>query len=159
MILPRADSEHPYEGGETAFYNYIRKVRRVGKQTPHNLALRFEGMPGEFLQIDWGEVRNVAFTKEGMEPQTRYFFAARLKHSRYMYVSFHMDMREETLLRCLIGCFTEIDGVPWVVVTDNMKTAVLGRNEHHERHASNHLDSLAIESFLRKRNKNRSLVR
>jgi transposase len=132
LELARADRDHPYTAGETAFYDYVRKVRRARKQSPADLALRFEGVAGEFLQIDWGEVRNVAFTKEGMEHQTRYFFAARLKYSRYMYVSFHTDMREETLLRCLISCFTEIDGVPWVVVTDNMKTAVLGRNEHHE---------------------------
>src|SRR5256886_6717760 len=145
LQLARAHPEHPYRGGETAFYDYVRKVRRARKQTPRNLALRFEGVPGEFLQIDWGEVRNVAFTKEGMEPQTRYFFAARLKHSRYMYVSFHTDMREETLLRCLIGCFTEIDGVPWVVVTDNMKTAVLGRNEHHEPIWNPAYQKLAVE--------------
>jgi transposase len=145
LELARADSEHPYEGGETAFYDYIRKVRRARKQTPNNLALRFEGMPGEFLQIDWGEVRHVAFTKEGMEHQTRYFFAARLKYSRYMYVSFHTDMREETLLRCLISCFTQIDGVPWVVVTDNMKTAVLGRNEHHEPVWNPAYQKLAVE--------------
>ena len=91
-----------------------------------------KALPGEFLQIDWGEVRELAFTKAGMESQTRYFFAARLKYSRYMYVSFHTDMREETLLRCLIACFAEIDGVPWAVVTDNMKTAVLGRDEQHQ---------------------------
>jgi transposase len=132
LELARANTDHPYSGGETAFYDYVRKVRRARKQTPRNLALRFEGIPGEYLQIDWGEVRDVAFTKAGMEPQTRYFFAARLKYSRYMYVSFHTDMREETLLRCLIACFAQIDGVPWAVVTDNMKTAVLGRDEHHQ---------------------------
>ncbi len=123
LELARADVEHPYTGGETAFYDYIRKVRRARKQTPGDLALRFEGVPGEFLQIDWGEVRNMAFTRPELEGQTRYFFAARLKYSRYMWVSFHTDMREETLLRCLIACFTTIGGVPWVLVTDNMKTA------------------------------------
>jgi len=112
LEIARADPERPYVGGETAFYDYVRKIRRARKQTPRNLALRFEGVPGEFLQIDWGEVRDFAFTKAGTEPQTRYFFAARLTYSRYMYVSFHTDMREETLLRCLIACFTEIDGVP-----------------------------------------------
>jgi transposase len=132
LELARANTGHAYAGGETAFYDYVRKVRRALKQTPGNLALRFEGVPGEFLQIDWGEVRDFAFTKAGMESQTRYFFAARLTYSRYMYVSFHTDMREETLLRCLIACFAEIDGVPWAVVTDNMKTAVLGRDEHHQ---------------------------
>ena len=107
-------------------------MRRARKQTPRKLALRFEGIPGEYLQIDWGEVRAVAWTSAGMEPQTRYFFAARLKYSRYMYVSFHTDMPEETHLRSLIACFAQIDGVPWAVVTDNMKTAVLGRDEHHQ---------------------------
>lgn len=37
------------------------------------------------------------FTQAGREGQTRYFFAARLQDSRFMYVSFHTDMREETL--------------------------------------------------------------
>jgi transposase len=145
LELARANTDHPYTGGETTFYDYVRKVRRARKQTPRNLALRFEGVPGEFLQIDWGEVRDVAFTKAGMEPQTRYFFAARLKYSRSMYVSFHTDMREETLLRCLIACFAEIDGVPWAVVTDNMKTAVLGRDEHHQPIWNPAYQKLAVE--------------
>ena len=111
LEMARADPDHPYTGGETAFYDYVRKIRRARKQTPRNLALRFEGVPGEYLQIDWGEVRDMPLTKAGMEGQTRYFFAARLKYSRDMYVSFHTDMREETLLRCLIACFTVLDGV------------------------------------------------
>jgi transposase len=145
LELARANTDHPYSGGETAFYDYVRKVRRARKQTPRNLALRFEGVPGEFLQIDWGEVRDFAFTKAGMESQPRYFFAARLKYSRYMYVSFHTDMREETLLRCLIACFAEIDGVPWAIVTDNMKTAVLGRDEHHQPIWNPAYQKLAVE--------------
>jgi transposase len=145
LELARADAEHPYIGGDTAFYDYVRKERRARKQTPRDLALRFEGVPGEFLQIDWGEVRNMAFTKPGLEGHTRYFFAARLKYSRYMYVSFHSDMREETLLRCLIGCFQTIGGVPWVVVTDNMKTAVLGRNAQHEPVWNPAYQKLAVE--------------
>ena len=148
LELARADGDHPYTGGESAFYDYVRKVRRARQQTPRNLALRFEGVPGEFLQIDWGEVRNVAFTKEGMEPQTRYFFAARLKYSRYMYVSFHSNMQEETLLRCVIACFAEIDGVPWAVVTDNMKTAVLGRDDHHQPIWNPAYQKLAVEGVL-----------
>lgn len=38
------------------------------------------------------------------------------------------NMQEETVLRLLIECFQTIGDVPWVVVIDNMKTAVLGRN-------------------------------
>src|SRR5713101_706100 len=145
LELARAEVKHPYTGGDTAFYDYVRKERRARKQTPRDLALRFEGVPGEFLQIDWGEVRGMAFTKPELAGQTRYFFAARLKYSRYMYVSFHTDMREETLLRCLIGCFQTIGGVPWVVVTDNMKTAVLGRNAQHEPVWNPAYQKLAVE--------------
>ena len=145
LELARANTDHPYTGKDTAFYDYVRKLRRARKQTPGNLALRFEGVPGEFLQIAWGEVRGLEFCKEGMEPQTRYFFAARLKYSRYMYVSFHTDMREETLLRCLIACFAEIDGVPWAVVTDNMKTAVLGRDEQNQPIWNPAYQKLAVE--------------
>lgn len=145
LELAHANTEHPYAGKDTAFYDYVRKIRRARKQAPGNLALRFEGVPGEFLQIDWGEVRGLEFHKAGMEPQTRYFFAARLKYSRYMYVSFHTDMREETLLRCLIACFAEIDGVPWAVVTDNMKTAVLGRDEQNQPIWNPAYQKLAVE--------------
>ncbi len=132
LEMAQADAHHPYTASETAFYDYVRKLRRARKQTPHHVAIRFEGLPGEYLQIDWGEVRAMAFTKEGLGGQTRYFFAARLKYSRYMCVSFQQDMREETLLRCLLACFVDIGGVPWVVVTDNMKTAVLGRDDGHQ---------------------------
>ena len=123
----RSDSTHPYQGSETAFYDYVRKLRREHKPSPREVALRFEGMAGEFLQVDWGEVRDLPLTHAG-EARTRYFFAARLKYSRFMFVQFHRDMREETFLRALIECFLAIGGVPWVVVTDNMKTAVLGRD-------------------------------
>ena len=125
--LARADAEHPYTGSETAFYDYVRKVRRARQYAPSKVAIRFEGMPGEYLQIDWGEVRDLALVNAG-ETRTRYFFAARLKYSRFMFVRFTHDMQEETLLRLLIECFQTIGGVSWVVVTDNMKTAVLGRD-------------------------------
>src|SRR5450432_1324827 len=34
LELARANTDHAYEGGETAFYDYVRKVRRALKQTP-----------------------------------------------------------------------------------------------------------------------------
>ncbi|HEU5383198.1 MAG TPA: IS21 family transposase [Ktedonobacteraceae bacterium] len=123
----RADLDHAYTGSETAFYDYVRKVRRARQHPVSDVAIRFEGMPGEYLQIDWGEVREMAIENAG-ETRTRYFFAARLKYSRFMFVRFEHDMKEETFLRALIEGFQSIGGVPWVVVTDNLKTAVLGRD-------------------------------
>jgi len=131
LELARADPDHPYTGGPTAFFTYIRNRRRVLGQVP-TLALRFEGLPGEFLQIDWGEVRHFPFSAPALAAATRYFFAARLKYSRFMFVRFTADMREETLLRCVIACFVALGGVPWVVTTDNMKTVTLGRDAQHQ---------------------------
>jgi len=128
LELARADPDHPYTGQATAFYDYVRPLKRARKGTPGEVPIRFEGLPGELLQIDWGEVRRFPFTQPDLHGQTRYFFAARLKYSRFMWVRFTSDMREETLLRCLISSFVALGGVPWVVTSDNMKTIVLGRD-------------------------------
>lgn len=64
--------------------------------------------------------------------QTRYFFAARLKYSHWMFVRFTHDMCEETLLRCLVACLVALGGVPWAVTSDNMKTITLGRDAQNQ---------------------------
>lgn len=134
LELARADPDHPYLGGPTAFFDFIRAFRRQQGllPTPSSVPLRFEGLPGEFLQIDWGEQRNFPFSAPSLKGVTRYFFAARLKYSRFMFVQFTTNMREETLLHCLIACFRAIGGVPWVVTTDNMKTVVLDRDTNNQ---------------------------
>jgi len=133
LELAREDADQPYRGSAAAFYNYVRPLREArGALSVNALAVRFEGLPGELLQIDWGEMRQMPFTRPTLVGQTRYFFAARLKYSRWMWVRFTTDMREETLLRCLIACFAEIGGVPWVVTSDNMKTVTLGRDAQHQ---------------------------
>jgi len=132
LEMVRSHREHPYQGGDTAFYDYVQPLRQARTLRAAEIAVRFEGLPGELLQIDWGEVRNFRFTKAALAGQTRYFFAARLKYSRWMFVRFTQNMREETLLRCLIACFVELDGVPWAVTSDNMKTVTLGRDAHNQ---------------------------
>lgn len=124
----RQHPEHPYTGSPAAFYDYVRPLKQARKGRPSQVPISFGGLPGELLQIDWGEVRRFPFTRDDLARQTRYFFAARLKYSRWMWVRFTTEMREETLLRCLIAVFVALRGVPWVVTTDNMKTVVLGRD-------------------------------
>jgi transposase len=127
LELVRSDPDQPYQGSDSAFYDYVQPLRQARIQRVAKVAVRFEGLPGEPLQIDWGEVRQFPFLKAELTGQTRYFFAARLKYSRWMFVVFARDMREETLLRCLIACFVQLGGVPWAVTSDNMKTITLGR--------------------------------
>lgn len=143
--LARADPDHPYQGSDPAFYAYVRPLRQARRTAPLAIPIRFEGLPGELLQIDWGEVRQLAFTQPALTGQSRYFFAARLKYSRWMFVHFTTDMRQETLLRCLIACFCELGGVPWVVTTDNMKTVTTGRDPDYRPRWTPAFRQLAVE--------------
>jgi len=103
------------------------QFRQELKITKQKAIWRFEGLPGEYLQVDWGEKRNFPFT---MIPQeTRYCFVGRLKYSRFLYAEFQDNMRYETFIRCLIRCLESLGGIPWVLVFDNMGTVTKGRNE------------------------------
>lgn len=127
LEMAREDPHHPYTGGKTVFYDRVKKFRQDWQKSGQEAWVRFEGLPAEYVQVDWGEVRNFPFLIQ--EPVTRYFFCARLKYSRFNYVEFTDNMREETLIRCLIRAFESFGGVPWVCVFDNMKTVTLGRDE------------------------------
>jgi transposase len=123
----RKDIQNPYQGGRSIFYQRVKQIRKELKMTKQKATWRFEGLPGEYLQVDWGERRQFPFTQVPRE--TRYCFVARLKYSRWMYVEFCKDMRYETFIHCILRCFEKLGGIPWVLVFDNMKTVTRGRNE------------------------------
>src|SRR5919202_2819630 len=126
LELARADPDHPYAGGRSVFNDMVRRIRLERDRRPPDVPLRFEGLPAEYLQVDWGEVRHFPFSQQ--PPATRYFLACRLKYSRWSWVHFTTDMRQETLLRGLVDCFLALGWVPWVLVFDNMKTVTSGRD-------------------------------
>ncbi len=130
LELARSDPDLPYTGGRSVFSDMVRRIRRELEQATADVPIRFEGLPGEYLQVDWGEVRAFPFTHQA--PRTRYFFAARLKYSRWNWLRFTTDMRQETLVRCLVDCLVTLGWVPWVVVFDNMKTVTSGRDSAHQ---------------------------
>lgn len=130
LELAMAHPHHRYEGKKSVFYEHVRRIREAFFQTRQDIPMRFEGLPGEFLQVDWGEVRHFAFDTGASG--TRYFYAARLKYSRYMTVYWFDTMCQETLLRSLASTFAAIGGVPWVCVFDNLKTVTTGRDADHQ---------------------------
>ncbi len=128
LELARAEPDYPYTGGHTVFRDLVRRVRgeQQHAQAVTDVPIRFEGMPAEYLQVDWGEVRRFPFTQQA--PATRYFLACRLKYSRWVWVRFTRDMRQETLFRGLVDCLVTLGWAPWVFVFDNMKTVTSGRD-------------------------------
>ena len=129
MELARDDPDHPYGGCGSVWRAAVRRERLSlqHEQAVADVPMLFEGLPGEYLQVDWGEIRHFPFTQQ--QPVTRYFLACRLKYSRWTWVMFTNEMRQETLFRGLVACFNALGFVPWVLVFDNMKTVTIGRDD------------------------------
>lgn len=128
LELARADPEQPYPGCASVWRTAVRRERLAQQhaQAVAAVPVRFEGLAGEYLQVDWGEVRRFPFTQQA--PATRYFLACRLKYSRWTWVRFTTEMGQETLFRGLVDCFCALGWVPWVLVFDNMRTVTTGRD-------------------------------
>jgi transposase len=107
-----------YGGAKTALYSLVSSLRPP-KTTP---VVRFEGLPGEFSQHDFGEV-DVRFI-DGRVRRVR-FFASRLKYSRWIEVTIVPDQRVESLCRTLVEHFAAFGGVPLLAVFDRPTTVCL----------------------------------
>ena len=121
------NEEEPYTGSRSVFFKRVKKLRDEWELKRSEKFIRFEGLPAEYAQVDWGEVRDFPFLRE--QGAVRYFFAARLKFSRFVFVRFTRDMKLETLIRSMLMAFEAFGGVPFVCVFDNMKTVTTGRDE------------------------------
>jgi len=107
-----------YAGSKSAFYDLVASLR----PTPMRPVVRFEGLPGEFSQHDFGEV-DVRFV--GGTQQRVHFFASRLKYSRWSEVTLVPDQRVEVLVRAMVDHFAAIGGVPLLAVFDRPKTVAI----------------------------------
>jgi len=108
--------------GESTFYRIFRIEH---EKLPEALMVRFEGVPGEFLQFDFGQAD--VRLPEGRK-QRIHFAAARLKYSRWVWVVLVPNERVESLVRALLACFEHAGGVPLRVVFDCPRTVVTGKD-------------------------------
>ena len=84
--------------------------------------MRFEGLPGEFSQHNFGEVRITCL--DGSREVVR-FFGSRLKWSRWAVVTLVPNPVAEPLIRTLADHFVAFGGVPLCAVFDRPKTVAL----------------------------------
>jgi len=113
--------EEGAELGESTFYRLYREERG---RLPKELMVRFEGVPGEFGQFDFGQV-----DVQLLDGQKRrvHFAVYRLKYSRWLWVELVPHERVESLIRALLSSFEASGGVPLRVVFDRPRTVVVGR--------------------------------
>jgi transposase len=111
-----------FDGEITIIRNYLRKIRGTSKgRQPF---IRFESLPGQQCQIDWGHFGSLAY---GTTKRKVYCMAVIECHSRLLYLEFTHSQRQETLHRCLVNAFLFFQGTPKELVHDNMLTAVIER--------------------------------
>lgn len=115
--LFRRAKEAGYAGHKSALYALVAGLRPP-RATP---VVRFEGLPGEFSQHDFGHV-DVRFV-DGRKKRV-HFFASRLKYSRFVAVTLVENERVETIVRCLVRDFVAFGGLPLMAVFDRPRTIV-----------------------------------
>jgi transposase len=86
--------------------------------------LRLRTLPGEQAQCDWAHFGHLSI---GRARRALMAFVMVLSYSRAIYLRFFLGARLENFLRGHLGAFAAWQGVPRVVLYDNLKSAVLER--------------------------------
>jgi len=112
--------EQGFDGQYTIVKEYVRKVRPPKQKA----FLKLSFAPGECAQVDWGSYGsvNVGNTRRRLS-----FFVMVLCYSRMMYVEFTVSQTMEHFLGCHQNAFEFFGKVPFKIMVDNLKSAVLKR--------------------------------
>ena len=113
--------ERGYRGSPDHFRHLVAEHR---PRRPAEAYLRLRSLPGEQAQVDWGHFGHLQI---GRARRSLMAFVMVLSHSRQIFLRFSLDARMENFLRGHVGAFTAWNGVPRVLLYDNLKSAVLER--------------------------------
>ena len=113
--------ERGYRGSPDHFRHLIA-CHRPRPQAEAYLRLRC--LPGEQAQVDWGHFGQLEI---GRARRPLMAFIMVLSHARQIFLRFFLDARMENFLRGHVAAFTAWNGVPRVVLYDNLKSVVLER--------------------------------
>jgi len=110
-----------YRGSPDHFRHLIACLRPRPKAEAY---LRLRTLPGEQAQIDWG---HFGYLEIGRARRPLMAFVMVLSYSRQIFLRFFPDARMENFLRGHTAAFEAWQGVPRVLLYDNLKSAVLER--------------------------------
>ena len=110
-----------YRGSPDHFRHLIACHRPRPKAEAY---LRLRTLPGEQAQIDWG---HFGYLTVGRARRPLMAFVMVLSYSRQIFLRFFLDARMENFLRGHAAAFEAWQGVPRVLLYDNLKSAVLER--------------------------------
>jgi transposase len=109
-----------YSGSATQLRRVVATLRPSSREP----FLRLQTFPAEQGQVDWAHFGEVAV---GQARRRLSGFVALLSYSRDMYLEFFFEQVLENFLGGLVHAFQHWQGVPRVLVEDNLRSAVLER--------------------------------
>ena len=120
VLLERLQ-ELGYDGGKSILKDYVHPYRPA-RSAP--AVQRYETPNGKQAQMDWGICQYM--DKEGQMHKVPVFVMI-LGASRVKYIEFVKRCDLRSMERCILNAFCYFGGIPKEVLTDNMKTVVIGR--------------------------------
>ena len=120
-VVLRKIQETGFDGEITIVRDFLRHLKDNSQKQAF---IRFESMPGQQMQIDWGHFGSLVY---GKSSRKLYALAVIESHSRLLYVVFTHSQNQATLHWCLVQAFRYFGGTPREIVVDNMLTAVTER--------------------------------
>ncbi len=113
--------ERGYPGGEDHFRHLIAHHRPAPQPEAY---LRLRTLPGEQGQVDWGHFGKIII---GKAVRVLMAFVILLSFSRRIFLRFFLDARMANFLRGHEAAFLAWQGLPRILLYDNLKSAVLER--------------------------------
>jgi transposase len=110
-----------YPGGPSLFRQRISELRPRKQPEAY---LRLKTLPGEQAQVDWGHFGHVQI---GKAKRPLMAFVMVLSWSRQIFLRFYLNQKMESFLRGHVAAFNAWQGLPKVLLYDNLKSAVLER--------------------------------
>src|SRR6187399_3262194 len=113
--------ERGYPGGP----DHLRRiVSRLRPKKPAEAFQRLRTMPGEQAQVDWAHFGKL---QVGRAQRPLWAFVMVLSYSRRLFLRFFPGASMPFFVRGHVEAFAEFDGVPRVLLYDNLKSAVVER--------------------------------
>lgn len=109
-----------YRGSVIQVRRFISCVRPARKEA----FLRLRTFPGEQGQVDWGSFGKVPV---GRAQRQLSCFVITLSYSRALYFEFFFDQQMESFLRGHANAFEDWNGLPRILLFDNLRSVVLER--------------------------------
>lgn len=116
-------AEQGFDGKYSIVKEYVRGKKM---DLDEKATVRFETLPGQQGQMDWGFFEDHLVLENG-QIKPLYCFLLILGYSRTRYIEFVTDMSTNTLIRCHANAFRYFGGYPEEILYDNMKQVVVKR--------------------------------